>query len=205
MKEYLGDRDILNRWTGEFERASIYRGLDETNFRDFETRWRPELERRAKDFANWSAAAEGNVQDAHWDWVGKAKQESRFDTFAVECDGMTQGLMLVDLATRFARIESQRGLDLCYVELISSAPWNRPRFSDRPKYRGTGVALLATAVSLSRELEFKGRIGLHSLPESESWYGPLGFTNCGFDDAKKMQYFEMTEEQANEFLTGGKA
>lgn len=200
MKERLGDFSIFNRWTAEFERATIFRGLDSANFKDFEQSWQPALSARAAQFKNWNEAAEGNVQDAHWDWVGKAKSEARYDAFAIECAGTTQGLMLLDLAPHFARIPTQRGLDICYVELISSAPWNRPKFSDTPKYRGCGLALLGTAVSVSLDLELKGRLGLHSLPESETWYGALGFTNWGFDADKRLQYFEMTAEQADQLL-----
>ena len=196
MKEHLGDRDLFNRWTGSFEKASIYRGLDDANFQDFLKHWKPQLDKRAAEFSNWDEAAKGNVQDAHWDWVGKAKDEGVYDSFAIECDGVTQGLMLVDIAPHFAKIESQRGRDICYIELISSAPWNRPKFSDKPKYKGSGRILLATAISLSHELELKGRLGLHSLPESVSWYELLGLVNCGFDGAKKMEYFELTEEGA---------
>lgn len=200
MKELLGGAVLFNRWTGKFEDASIFQGLDDKNFHDFERVWKPVLDKRASEFENWADAASANVQDAHWDWVGKAKSEAIYESFAIECDGMTQGLMLVDLATRFARIPSQMGLDLTYVELISAAPWNRAKFTEKPKYKGAGLALIATAVSLSVGMEFKGRIGLHSLPESESWYGPIGFTDCGHHEEKQMRYFEMTEAQAIEFL-----
>lgn len=200
MKEHLGDRELWNRLTEAFEQVSIFRGLDDKNFNDFETLWRPALLKKAEEFATWKKRAEGNVQDAHWDWVGKAKDEAVYDSYAVECNGLTEGLMLVATAPHFARLESQRGLDLCYIELIASAPWNRPKFSDKPKFKGAGRVLLATAISLSVELELKGRIGLHSLPESESWYDQLKLKRCGFDDDKKMQYFEMTEEDADLFL-----
>jgi hypothetical protein len=200
MKEHLGDRDLWNRLTGSFEQASIFHGLNDKNFRDFETVWKPELERRAKEFATWGERAEGNVQDVHWDWVGKAQNEAVFESYAIECDDMTQALMLVATAPHFGRLESQRGLDLSYIELLASAPWNRPKFSETPKYKGGGRILLATAISLSIELELKGRIGLHSLPESESWYDEQGMKRCGFDADKKMQYFEMTEEDAEKYL-----
>jgi hypothetical protein len=200
MKEHLGDRDLWNRLTGAHESASIFRGLDDKNFQDFETVWKPQLEKRAKDFGTWKEQAEGNVQDAHWDWVGKSKNDAVYDSFAIECDGMTQGLMLVATAPHFGRLESQRGLDLCYIELISAAPWNRVKFSETPKYKGGGRILLATAISLSIELELKGRIGLHSLSESESWYDAQGMKRCGFDADKKMEYFEMTEANAEKFL-----
>ena len=201
MKEHLGDRDLWNRLTGSHESASIFRGLDDKNFQEFEKVWKPELEKRAKEFATWKEQAEGNVQDAHWDWVGKAKNDAVYDSFAIECNGMTQGLMLVATAPHFGRLKSQHGLDLCYIELIASAPWNRAKFSETPTYKGGGRILFATAVSLSVELELKGRIGLHSLPESESWYEKeLGMRRCGFDADKKMEYFEMTEEDAEKFL-----
>jgi hypothetical protein len=191
---------MRNRLTGEPEAASIFQGLDEKNFHDFEAVWKPELVKRAREFATWAKQAEGNVQDAHWDWVGKAKNEAVYESFAIECDSMTQGLMLIATAPHFARLKSQHGLDLCYIELIATAPWNRPKFSKAPKYKGAGRALLATAISWSAELELKGRIGLHSLPESESWYDEQGMQRCGFDGDKKMEYFEMTEEDAGKYL-----
>jgi hypothetical protein len=68
---------------------------------------------------------------------------------------------------------------------------------------GVGRALFATCVSLSIDLEFGGRVGLHSLEQSETWYrDELGLTDCGFDETDEMRYFEMTEEQAIEFLKG---
>ena len=200
MKEHLGNRDLWNRLTRANESASIFRGLDDKNFQDFEKVWKPELEKRAAEFTTWKEQAKGNVQDAHWDWVGKAKNDAVYESFAIECDGMTQGLMLVAMAPHFGRLESQHGLDLCYIELIASAPWNRVKFSKTPKYKGGGRILLATAISLSVELELKGRIGLHSLPESEKWYDEQGMRRCGVDTDKEMQYFEMTEEDAEKYL-----
>ena len=200
MKTLLGEVVLFNRWTDRFDPAAVYQGLDSTNFRDFENLWKPELDRRAAEFGTWAEAAEGNTQDAHWDWVGKAKSEASYEAFAVECGGVTQGLMLIDLALHHARLPPHKGLDLCYIELVASAPWNRRGFSDNPKYKGTGRVLLATALSFGIDQELKGRTGLHSLPDSETWYGPLGFTNCGYDEGKQLQYFEMTEAAAASFL-----
>lgn len=199
MKIRLGDAVLYNRWTGSFEPASIFQGLDEKNLTDFEKVWKPELQRRAAEFANWEERAKGNVQDSHWDWVKKAKAEGQFDSFAIECGDMTQALMLIDRRPHRARLCNQY-VELCYVELIASAPWNRIKFGSEPKYKGGGRALIATAISLSVELEQNGRLGLHSLPESMSWYCSLGFTDCGFDEAKEMQYFELTENAAEAFL-----
>lgn len=203
MKQLVGEVLLLNRHTGEFETAQVVREIDDDNFTDFEQHWKPMLEQRRADFQNQQAAAEGNAQDSHWDWVGKAKDARRAmgqETFAVECDGHTQGLMLVDL-TRFARLEPHKARELVYIELLASAPWNRHRTVAGPKYKGAGRILLGAAISLSAAEGFEGRIGLHSLPQSESWYHQeAGFTDVEFDHLKKMRYFEMTAAQAAAFV-----
>lgn len=203
MKELVGDVLLLNRHTGKFEPAHVVREIDDDNFADFERHWRPMLEHRRAGFENQQAAAAGNAQDSHWDWVGKAKSARRAmgqETFAVECDGHTQGLMLVDL-TRFARLDPHKGRELVYIELLASAPWNRHRTVAGPKYKGAGRILLATAISLSVDEGLEGRIGLHSLAQAESWYREeAGFTDVDYDHLKKMRYFEMTAAQAVAFV-----
>lgn len=203
MKQLLGEVLLLNRLTGKFDPGQVVREIDDENISNFEQHWRPLLEGRRADFKNPQAAGAGNVQDSHWDWVGKAQSARRAmgqETFAVECDGHTQGLMLVDL-THFARVDPHKGRELVYIELLASAPWNRHLTVADPKYKGTGRILLATAISLSVDEGFEGRIGLHSLPQSESWYRQEGgFTDVEFDHVKKMRYFEMTAAQAAAFV-----
>ncbi len=202
MKELIGKRDLYNRHSKAYEQAEVYQELDQKNFDDFEHLWKPMLTKRRAEVLTASDAADANVQDAHWDWIGKAKVAAgRFEqeTFAVEC-GETQGFMLVD-HSGFGRLDAQKGRDLIYVELLSTAPWNRYRTVASPRYKGVGRVLIATAISLSIESEFEGRLGLHSLPQSESWYRDVvGFTDLGFDASKRMRYFEMTHDQAMTFL-----
>ena len=190
MKEHVGRVELLNRATGKFEPADVFQELDDKNFDDFELLWKPQFPSPAPD--------------SHWDWLDKARQAATlmaYETFALECDGDTQGLMLVNL-TSFARLNSQRGRDLVYVKLLATAPWNRPSHSAGAKYKGIGRVLIATAIRLSIAQGFLGRIGLHSLPTSESWYrDTIRLTDCGYDEAKKMQYFEMTDQQAEAFFT----
>jgi hypothetical protein len=203
MKELLGRPDLQDRTTSAFETAELFQTLDQKNFDDFQTLWWPALKARRAQFASSEAAASANVQDAHWDWVQVAKDAARlmqYETFSVECAGQTQGLMLVNLA-KFARVAPATNRELAYVELVATAPWNRPKFVPTPKYKGVGQVLIATAISLSADQGFKGRIGLHSLPQSVEWYVETrAFTDCGFDADKKMRYFEMTESQAAAFL-----
>ena len=202
MKELLGQVDLYNRCSAAYEKAEIYRELDQKNFDDFDRLWKPMLAKRRAAVHTAAEAADANVQDAHWDWVGKAKIAAGKlgqETFAVEC-GATQGLMLVDL-NGFGRLDAQKGRELIYVELLATAPWNRYKTVASPRYKSVGRVLIATAISLSIESGFFGRLGLHSLGQSESWYRDVvGLTDLGFDAPKRMHYFEMTQDRAVAFL-----
>ena len=59
---------------------------------------------------------------------------------------------------------------------------------------------------LSENMEFSGRIGLHSLPQANSFYAnTCGMTDLGADPAYEgLCYFEMTSEQAHAFTAKGK-
>lgn len=204
MKELAGQVVLYNRESRSFDKAEVYQELDQKNFDDFDRLWKPILAKRAAEVRTAAEAASANVQDAHWDWVGKAKIAAMMmaqETFAVEC-GETQGLMLVNL-NAFGQLDVQKGRELIYVELLATAPWNRtkPKLVDSPRYKGVGRILIATAISLSIESGFHGRLGLHSLPQSESWYrDEAGFTDLGLDAPKRMHYFEVTVDQAKAFL-----
>lgn len=61
--------------------------------------------------------------------------------------------------------------------------------------------LLTAAIALSYEEGFKGRIGLHSLPQADAFYRRIGMTDLGPDPAcQNLRYFEMTVEQARAFF-----
>ena len=85
---------------------------------------------------------------------------------------------------------------------MRTRPWNRKELFDPPRYRGVGSILIRAAVSLSEELEFHGRISLHSLPQANGFYAnTCGMTDLGADsDYQGLCYFEMTPEQARAFV-----
>jgi hypothetical protein len=203
MKELLGEGILVARSSRTEVLANVFRELDQKNFDDFENLWQPVLKARRAAVSSSEAAAAVNAQDSHWEWVEKALEAERVmgrDTFAVECSGETQGLMLTDVS--FGRLPVQRGLELVYIELLATAPWNRPKLVTDPRYKGVGRILVETAISLSVDLGFSGRIALHSLPQSESWYQTVGgFTDVEFDADKRMRYFEMTEADAAAFIS----
>ena len=141
-----------------------------------------------------------DLEHDHWQWYQKVDITHRllpYPTLGIECDGQVQGLMLLETDGHFGRLQVQIGSPLVYVNLLATAPWNLPEVIDPPRYRGVGTILLAAAATLSEDLGFKGRVGLHSLPRSEGWYDRLGLTCLGSDAGKQnLKYYEMTPDVA---------
>lgn len=201
MKTFVGEAVLIERGSEREIPAVIYHGLDQKNFDDFAQLWRPPLQAARASVATWVEAAALDAQDSHWDWKEIAIEAEKIignETYSLEAAGQTQGLMLI--SEKFARLPTQRGLELVYVELVATAPWNRTKLVTDARYKGVGRVLLSTAISKSADLGFKGRIGLHSLKQSETWYQDIKqFTEVEFDTKKNMRYFEMTEENAIAF------
>jgi hypothetical protein len=199
MKSLVSTVDLLNRMTGLFVEAELYSGLDDKNLTDFESQWLPLLAKKLQHSTPQELAA-AQAQDARWNWRKKELawgQALSYQAFAVEADTVTQGLMYVS-KLRYSRLAGQLGAPVIYVEAIATAPWNRPGFSLQPKYKGVGQVLMQAAISLSIDEEFKARVALHALPQSETWYRTtLSMTDLGPDpDDHNMRYFELTTEQA---------
>ncbi len=110
-----------------------------------------------------------------------------------------QGLMAVLRAPQRSRLS---GEPLVYVDYLESAPWNLRIGSTPPRFMGVGTILIAEAVRISLDWGFEGRIGLHSLPQAETFYksrcrmAELGQDVQYFD----LTYFEFTTQQAMEWL-----
>ena len=84
---------------------------------------------------------------------------------------------------------------------IESAPWNLAGLVENPRFSGVGVALMQAAIQVSADEGFAGRIALHSLPQSQPFYRRY-MNDLGIDSthAEQLCYFEMTEEQATDFV-----
>lgn len=165
----------------------------------------------------FGATASAHPQSAHWDWNKKTAAFQNllsYRMFAVTCALDTQGLMAVatDVVMHPSRLpddKGRRGLGLVYIDFLEAAPWNRPEHVQSPRYRGVGSVLIATAIQLSLDEGFKGRIGLHSLPQSEDFYrNVVRMTDLGPDTSYPgsvpLRYFEFTTAQAQAFIQGGK-
>lgn len=164
--------------------------------------WQPERLKALKDLLD---ANQSWPEHWHWDWSKKAGllDFMAYRCLGVECEGRMQGLMMASTIARPSRV-GPTGRAVLYVEYIESAPWNVKDLVDDPKFSGVGIALLEAAIELSEKEGFGGRIALHSLPQSESFYQKY-MTDLGPDkNHEGLRYFEMSVEQARLFLEGRK-
>jgi hypothetical protein len=187
-------------------RAKLLSSISEEQIEDWERHWQPFFEQRMKELADKGLT---RPQSSHWNWKGKKQRVAGLLAsrgFSVTCDGCTQGMMLVDL-NHVARIPSQLRKPLVYVDYLEVAPWNQPMVVSTPRLAGVGSALIDAAIALSFEQNFHGRIGLHSLPQADTFYREkCGMVCVGPDSAyQNLNYFEMTAKQAKAFLEHGDA
>jgi len=183
---------------GELVQATLCDQITQNHLDQWETTWIPEM----KAFAKQRSSASG-PEDAHWDWRGKVGKGATFlshCSFALESNGNLQGMMMANTVVS-ARLPEQFGKPLVYIEYLATAPWNRPETSNPSRLRGIGSAFVLTAIELSIDEGFKGRVGLHSLSEAEDFYEvKCGMTRLGPDGAHQdLTYFELTETQAESF------
>lgn len=199
---------LLDNQVGEPVEAELWDAIVEKNLADWEADWTPHLFQLLKALRQKGVERKRWPQSRHWDWPNKLKRiEGKLSnqSFSVVCNGGTQAMMIADL-TRRAQIGSQKNMHLVYVDYLEVAPWNRSELlGTPPRYSGAGSILIRAAIELSKMEGFQGRIGLHSLPQSNAFYAnKIGMTDLGVDKSyDNLRYFEMTPEQADEFLTKG--
>ena len=94
------------------------------------------------------------------------------------------------------------GDPLIYVDYLESAPWNLKISGVAPRFIGVGTVLIAEAVHLSLDTGLEGRVGLHSLPQAETFYrSRCGMTDLGRDPRYfDLTYFEFAGQQAIRWL-----
>ncbi|MGE6711914.1 hypothetical protein ACQKI2_17570, partial [Hyphomonas sp. NPDC076881] len=105
------------------------------------------------------------------------------------------------------RLPDQKNDHLVYIDFVEAAPWNRREIlGELPKFSGAGSILIRAAIEYSKVEGFKGRIGLHSLPQANDFYANrVRMTDLGQDsNYQNLRYFEMTPEQAEAFIREGK-
>ena len=136
-------------------------------------------------------------EHAHWDWKYKAREVEgmpNYVIFGISVESEMQALMMVETSFEKAQLPEELYNDLVYVAFLSTAPWNNIDIVNMPIYRGCGTLLVQEAVSHSVSLGYRGRVGLHSLPQAERFYRDrCGMTDMGIDsnpEHEGLRYFE---------------
>jgi hypothetical protein len=155
--------------------------LTENHLDDFATFWKARL-------------ITSEDEDQYWDWEAKKNTYLTsgigiYEGYAVECEQITQGLMLLQTGGYRSQIEPDRRL--VYVHSLATAPWNRVSAPELSGFRAVGRTLLKFAQFRSEELGYGGLVGLHSLPSAEAFYHKMGMLDGGKDNSKDdLNYFE---------------
>jgi hypothetical protein len=204
----MSERSVVylkDRQSGQLVEATLLDGLDRAEVEGAEGQWIPFLQEQLQKLKARGISKEKWPEHSHWDWRQKYEATEgllAYRMFGIECQSRMQGMMLVTTAGKTCRIVSQRNKPLVYVHFLAAAPWNLPSIVSEPRFALVGSVMIAAAIHLSLAEEFSGRIGLHSLPQADDWYSRgCGMTDLGPDPAvQNLRYFEMTPEQAAEFL-----
>jgi hypothetical protein len=160
---------IIDRATSKAVTAILHKELDELEIIDVEIAWSPVRLQKLRELRESGAPPNSIPQHVHWNWAVKSIQTTgvlAYRSFGIEADGKMQGLMIVCLTGKNARLDPDKGKPLAYVDFVETAPWNAKEFTGSPLYKGVGVRLIQAAARLSIDESFSGRVGLHTLPQS---------------------------------------
>jgi GNAT superfamily N-acetyltransferase len=168
----------LTHGDGRFVRGKIC-SLSQGHLDDIINFWRPML-------------AAMSQEDAFWDWALKKRLSlvnQGHEAYAIEHEDLAQGLLWIETLRHRSHFYSEHRL--VYIEALTSAPWNRRLINPDPYFQGIGTLLLQFTRQRSLTLGYGGRVGLHALPGSESFYESRNMMSGGSDpDYDDMMYFE---------------
>jgi len=190
--------------------AEITDSISSADIDDWRTTWKPEVDRIVQALKAKGVPQHQWPQSHHWDWASKVPPPMAIfqQGYAIRSRRQLQGLMRVDSVSQRCRLTEQKGVECVYIDYIETAPWNQPMQFQSPKYALVGSVLMAAAIHHSLDLGFRGRLGLHSLPQADSWYVErLGLKDLGLDTERyhgRLKYFEATPEIAAKILNGVK-
>jgi hypothetical protein len=130
-----------------------------------------------------------------WDWPSKDKYLLAKNTvcdYAISRGESVEGIMILQ-EPEPSRLDPQA--QVLYVRYLATAPWNRACADHSGQYRHIGTVLLAQAIRESNTLGCDGRLGLHSLSGSDSFYRKLRFHEFGSDPGHRgLTYFELQRD-----------
>lgn len=195
---------LLDVATSELVPAELVCGIQMSHLLDWHNEWQPHLGAIKATLYEQKVPKAKWPQSGHWQWPDKVAECDLlgFETYCITSDGMTQAMMRVDIGSQESKLDGAASKPLVYVDYLEVAPWNQS-FPGMPRrFQGAGTVLMTAAAALSFDQQFKGRVGLHSLPQSESFYQKMGMVDLGPDPRVhgSLRYFEMTAEVAQALI-----
>lgn len=164
--------------------AATLLSLSPKHVENFASTWQPSLRQASQ-------------ADKYWDWHFNQRLSTtcdNYESYAIECEDRLQGLLALE--TQQHRSVLTPGAPLIYIVALSAAPWNRKQLQTPPLFRRVGTLLLNFSRIRSLALGYKGRVGLHSLPDAEGFYERRQMMRFDFptdayvDDDEPLAYFE---------------
>ncbi len=153
----------------------------------------------------WKIPLSSNIkeeEDHHWVWrksVGQHRNNLKWEAVAVQSSGGdVEGAILYRID---AKSQIAEGEGAVFVDLLATAPRNRPWVVSSPDYRGVGAVLLLVAVRQSYLLGLGGRVWLNSLPSERTrkFYRKQGFQVIFENDDGTIGY-ELPSNRAEQWL-----
>ncbi|QNN23369.1 GNAT family N-acetyltransferase [Planctomycetales bacterium ZRK34] len=196
---------IIDHGTGGVVDAILHDELDALALIEAEKAWGPYRIEATRRLIKNGAPPDEQPQHWHWNWEKKSSDLNllAYRGIGIECEGHMQGLMLLRTAGTIATLNPDVGKSLVYVPYIESAPWNTKALEPHPRFGGIGIRLFEAAVRVSMAEGYKGRLGLHSLPQAERFYRDIcKMQDCGLDakNPENLRYFELTHDASSTFL-----
>ena len=192
---------------GRFSSALLRMDLSENDLEQTDRLWLPAQWQLEDSAQQAGISINGYMEHSHWRWSRKWQLRTNHTLYGgIEVHGEIQGIIILQL-DRSCHHTSQNGMPLVYVDYIATAPWNNTHvlglLGQSARYKSVGGILLSKAIVISQEYGWDGRLGLHSLRQTEDYYrSRFHMLDLGKDAAYyDLRYFEMTSEIASAFLT----
>ena len=115
---------LLQFSTDTFVEATIQRNLSPSVIEATDAQWLAFKEHYLEERSEAVLESSSFPEHFHWEWSRKVRfyqNRSGYEFIGLECDGKTQGILLLDY-TRRARLPEHAGLPLVYIDYLATAP-----------------------------------------------------------------------------------
>ncbi|MBL9080884.1 MAG: hypothetical protein JNK76_03710 [Planctomycetales bacterium] len=197
---------IQRRADGSWIEAQILEGVKPPDLIVVEGEWAAERSQVMQELLKQGVPRPNWPQSLHWDWRKKAPQLKLLASagFGLVSEKRWQGVMLTLTEPYATQLNQDKGKPLLYIDYLEIAPWNWaiPAIGQVGQFRGIGSILFWKAIRQSQEEGFHGRVGLHALPQAESFYEKIcRMTPLGRDPSKQnLLYLELSRIEAERHL-----